>query len=153
MGTENSAPASPAKANNASLSARRANGVQAAEKILKVTLESAGLGRAVVLRCHDRAILRNDGRALASLIAEVLPPARRMIVDLAAVQSIDSGALGELVMLHMWAEAAGYVLTFASPSDSMRGLFESTNLVSVFDVYSSVDAAIAAMRQEQVQTA
>jgi len=36
---------------------------------------------------------------------------------------------------------------------SVRGLFESTNLVSVFDVYSSVDAAIAAMRQENVQTA
>jgi anti-anti-sigma factor len=153
MSTENSAPASSAKANGASLSTRRGNAVPDTEKILKVTLESARLGRAVVLHCHDRAISRNDGRALASLIAEVLPSARRMIVDLAAIQSLDSGALGELVMIHMWAEAAGYALTFASPSDSVRGLFESTNLVSVFDVYSSVDSAIAAMRQEQVQTA
>jgi anti-anti-sigma factor len=153
MSTENSAPASSAKANGASLSARRANAVPVPEKILKVTLESARLGRAVVLHCHDRAISRKDGRALASLIAEVLPSARRMIVDLAAVHSLDSGALGELVMIHMWAEAAGHALTFASPSDSVRGLFESTNLVSVFDVYSSVDAAIAAMRQEHVQTA
>lgn len=153
MRTENSAPVSSTKANDASLPAGRANAVPATEKILKVSLESARLGNAVVLHCHDRAIARSDGRALASLIAEVLPSARRMIVNLATVQSLDSGALGELVMIHMWAEAAGYALTFASPSDSVRGLFESTNLVSVFDVYSNVDGALAAMRQEQVQSA
>ena len=153
MRTGNPTPISSAKANDESLPTGQANAASVTEKILKVSLESARLGRAVVLHCHDRAILRNDGRALASLIAEVLPSARRMIVDLAAVHLLDSGALGELVMIHMWAEAAGHALTFASPSDSVRGLFESTNLVSVFDVYSSVDSAIAAMRQEQVQTA
>ena len=125
----------------------------ATDKILKVSLESARFGTAVVLHCHDRAISRGEGRALASLISEVLPSARRMVVDLAAIHALDSGALGELVMIHMWAEAAGYSLTFASPSDSVRGLFESTNLVSVLDVYVSVDEAIAAMQQEQVQSA
>jgi hypothetical protein len=32
-------------------------------------------------------------------------------------------------------------------------LFESTNLVSVLDVYASVEDAIAAMHQEEVQSA
>lgn len=153
MRTENSAPGSSAKANGASLPARRATAVPATEKILKVSLEPAGLGSAVVLHCHDRAILRDDARALAGLIAEVMPSARRMILDLSGIRSLDSGALGELVMIHMWAEAAGYALPFASPSDSVRGLFEATNLVSVFDVYSSVEEAIAAMNHEQVQSA
>ena len=96
---------------------------------------------------------RSDARALASLIAEVLPSARRMILDLSAVQSLDSGGLSELVMIHMWAEAAGYALPFASPSDAVLGLFEATNLVSVFDVHPSVDAAIAALHQEEVRLA
>jgi len=106
-----------------------------------------------VLHCHDQGISRREGRALASLISEVLPSAGRMVVDLAAVHALDSGALGELVMTHLWAEAAGYTLIFASPSDAVRGLFESTNLVSVLDVYASLDEALAAMRQEQVQSA
>ena len=137
----------------ASPSAGRSAAVPAAGKILEVSLESAGMGSAVVLHCHDRAISRHDARALASLIAEVLPSARRMIVDLGAVHSLDSAALGQLVMIHMWAEAAGYALPFASPSDLVLGLFETTNLISVFDVYSTVDDAIAALRQEVVQTA
>jgi len=152
MRAENSASASSTKANGAPSAARTA-AVPAIEKILKVSLESARLGSAVVLHCHDRAISRDDARALAGLIAEVLPSARRMIVDLGAVHSLDSGALGELVMIHMWAEAAGYALPLTGLSDPVRGLLETTNLISVFDVYSSVDTAIAAMPQEQVQTA
>jgi anti-anti-sigma factor len=125
----------------------------ASEKILKVSLESARFATAVVLHCHDQAISRNDGCALAGLISDVLPSARRMVIDLAAVHALDSAALGELVMIHMWAEAAGYTLTFASPSDSVRGLLESTNLVSVLDIYASVDGAISAMHQEHVESA
>ncbi len=148
MRAENSATGSSQKSSSSPAASRPAN-----EKILKVGLESARFGTAVVLHCQDQAISRSEGRALASLISEVLPSARRMVVDLAAIQALDSGALGELVMIHMWAEAAGYTLTFASPSDSVRGLFESTNLVSVLDVYATVDDAIAAMHQEQVQSA
>jgi len=35
----------------------------------------------------------------------------------------------------------------------VRGLFESTNLVSVFDVYESVDEAVAALHGEEVRSA
>ena len=46
--------------------------------------------------------------ALSDIVAEVLPATRRMVVDLAGVDSVDSGGLGDLVLTHMWAEAAGY---------------------------------------------
>jgi anti-anti-sigma factor len=76
-----------------------------------------------------------------------------MVVDLAGIDSVDSGGLGELVLTHMWAEAAGYTLKFASPKKSVRHLFETTNLVSVFDVYSSVPEAMDAMVQEEIRSA
>jgi len=76
-----------------------------------------------------------------------------MVVDLAGIDSIDSGGLGELVLAHMWAEAAGYSLKFASPKKSVRHLFEITNLVSVLDMYASVPEAMAAMVQEEVRSA
>jgi anti-sigma B factor antagonist len=117
-------------------------------KQLKLTLEAAHSDSAVVLHCQGRIVFHNEARALATLVAEVLPSARRMVVDLAGVDSIDSGGLGELVLTHMWAEAAGYTLKFASPQKSVQHRFEITNLVSIFEVYSSVSEALAAMLDE-----
>jgi anti-anti-sigma factor len=105
------------------------------------------------LHCQGRIIFRSQAQALSTIVIDVLPAAHRMVVDLAGVDSIDSGGLGELVLTHMWAEAAGYTLRYASPQKALRQLFESTNLVSVFDVYGSVPEAMAAMVQEDVRSA
>ncbi|MFI5118595.1 MAG: STAS domain-containing protein [Terriglobales bacterium] len=122
------------------------------EKKLQLTLEAGHGGSAVVLHCQGRIIFRSEARALSTIVAEVLPSARRMVVDLAGIESIDSGGLGELVLTHMWAEAAGYTLRFAGPKKSLQHLFEITNLVSVFDVYASVPEAMAAMVQEEIHS-
>jgi anti-anti-sigma factor len=124
-----------------------------ADKKPKLSLEAARLGSAVVLHCQSPMILAGESGSLCTVISDVLPSARRMVVDLAGVLSVDSGTLGELVLTQMWAEAAGYSLKFSSPSYSVRRLFESTNLISVFDVYESVDDAIVALQQEEAQSA
>jgi len=108
------------------------------DKRLKLILEAEHCGSAVVLHCRGRLIFRNEACALSQTVADVLPLARRMVVDLAGVEAVDSAGLGELVLTHMWAEAAGYTLKFASPSKPVRHLFELTNLASVLDVYASV---------------
>jgi len=123
------------------------------EKKLQLTLEAGHCGSAVVLHCQGPTIFHSEARALSEIVAEVLPAAGRMVVDLAGIDAIDSGGLGELVLTHMWAEAAGYRLKFASPKKSVRHLFEVTNLISVFDVYGSVPEAMTAMVQEEIQSA
>jgi len=123
------------------------------DKKLKLTLEAGHPGGALVLHCQGRIIFRGEARELATIVAEVLPSARRMVVDLAGVDSVDSAGLGELVLTHLWAEAAGYLLKFASPRRSVRQLFETTNLVSVLDVYGSVPEAMEAMVQEEMHSA
>src|SRR6266849_152528 len=122
------------------------------DKKLKLTLD-AQTGGAVVLHCQGRIIFGPEARALTEIVAEVLPSARRMVIDLSGVESVDSAGLGELVLLHMWAAAAGYALKFASPRKSVRQLLELTNLVSVFDAYGSVADAVAAMYDEEVCSA
>lgn len=122
-------------------------------KKLKLTLEAEHPGGAVVLHCQGRIIFHREASALSTIVTEVLPSARRMVVDLAGVDSVDSGGLGELVLAHMWAEAAGYTLKFACPKKSVRHLFEVTNLLSVFDVYASVPEAMEAMYPEEVPSA
>ncbi len=123
------------------------------DKKLQLTLEAGSSGGAVVLHCQGRVIFHGEARVLSTIVADVLPAARRMVVDLAGIDSVDSGGLGELVLTHMWAEAAGYMLKFACPKKAVRHLFEVTNLVSVFDVYASVPEAMAAMIQEEVHSA
>src|SRR5262249_38292573 len=110
-------------------------------------------GGVVVVHCDGRIVGGQEVRSLTDVVAELLPTARRMIVDLAGVEIVDSAGLGELVLMHMWAEAAGYALKVASPRNSVRQLLELTNLSAVFDAYGSVAEAMAAMYQEQVCTA
>jgi anti-sigma B factor antagonist len=126
---------------------------QRTDKTLTLTLEAGNSRNAVVLHCQGRTIFQHEAQALSTIVADVLPSARRMIVDLAGIDSCDSGALGELVLTHMWAAAAGYTLMFASPKKSVRHLFESTNLLSVFDVYASVPEAMAAMVLDEAPSA
>ena len=121
------------------------------DKELTLTLEAGTAGSAVVLHCQGRTIFQHEAQALSTIAAEVLPSAHRMVVDLAGVDSIDSGALGELVLTHMWAEAAGDIVMFASPRKSVRHFLETTNLLSVFDVYASVPEAIAAMVLDEAE--
>lgn len=123
------------------------------EKKFQLTLEAGHCGSAVVLHCQGRTIYHREARAVATIAAEVLPAAHRMVVDLGGIDSIDSGGLGELVLTHMWAEASGYSLKFASPKKSVRHLFEITNLVSVLDMYASVPEAMAAMVSEEIHSA
>jgi anti-anti-sigma factor len=123
------------------------------ENRLKLRLEAGTLGGAVVLHCQGRILFHGEARALATVVAEVLPSARLMVIDLAGIDSIDSLGLGELVLTHMWAEASGYGLKFACPKKSVRYLFEATNIVSLFDIYPSVPEAVAAMTQEQIHSA
>jgi anti-anti-sigma regulatory factor len=85
------------------------------DKKLQLTLEAGSSGGAVVLHCQGRVIFHSEARVLSTIVADVLPAARRMVVDLAGIDSVDSGGLGELVLTHMWAEAAGYTLKFACP--------------------------------------
>ena len=120
-------------------------------KRLRLDLE-AHAGGAMVLHCQGRIIFGPEARALTDIVANVLPTARRMVVDLSGVEVVDSAGLGELVLLHMWAEAAGHTLKFASPCSSVRELLELTNLVAVFDAYRSVPEAIA-MHHEEVCSA
>jgi anti-sigma B factor antagonist len=120
---------------------------------LTLSLEAQPPGGALVLRCQGRMMFENGVRTLSARVAEVLPTARRMIVDLSGVESIDSAGLGELVLTHMWAEAAGFELKVAGPRKSVLELFELTNLVSIFDLYPSVPEAMAAMRRKDARRA
>ncbi len=120
---------------------------------VNLRLEAGGFAGAMVLHCDTRIFVHGQQGTLFDIAAEVLPSADRMVVDLAGVDRIDDQALGELVLTHLWAKESGYTLKFAGAKKLIRELFETTRLESVLEVYSSVPEAIAAMVQEDAQSA
>jgi anti-sigma B factor antagonist len=122
------------------------------KKALKLDLRAQNVG-SVVVHCEGRIVFGPELRVLTTLVADVSPAVSRIIVDLAQVESVDSAGLGELVLLHMWAEAAGHSLKFAGPCSRVRSLLELTNLASVFDIHETVADATAAMCSEEVCSA
>lgn len=122
-------------------------------KKIAFSVEARNTGGAIVLHCQGRIIFRHEANALSRTVNEILPLARRMVVDLAGIETIDSAGLGELVLLHMWAESSGYNLKFSGARKSVREVLELTNLVEVLDLHASVPEAIAAMPQDEASNA
>jgi|SRR5215471_3171611 len=112
----------------------------------KLTVEICSSGGATIVSCAGRLVYGDEANNLCAALGDILPAARRVIVDLAGLESIDSAGLGELVLLQMWAEAAGYELKFANPNRWIQQLLELTNLTSLFDIYPSLTDAVAATR-------
>ena len=105
------------------------------------------------MRCEGRIVFGHEVHSLSSTVANILPSAQRIVIDLSGIELVDSAGLGELVLLHLWAEAAGKALKFAGPLGSVRRLLELTNLLAVFDVYPTLAEAMAAMNSVEVCSA
>ena len=109
---------------------------------MKLGLENRTIGDVAVLHCRGRFTYRDEATAFSQKIAELLPHARQIIVDLSGLEAVDSAGLGELVVVHMWAKASGCSLKLAGANPRIQQLFELTNLVSVFEIYSALDDAL-----------
>jgi len=74
----------------------------------------------------------------------------QLIVDLGEVDYVDSAGLGALIAARASALHKGAELKLANLTKSLRNQLTITKLVTVFDVFDSVDAAVKSFRgQEQ----
>jgi anti-sigma B factor antagonist len=99
------------------------------------------LGDVTVVDFSGRAT-ETDGAvrdAMAKLLAE---GRRRIIFNFANLEYLDSTALGELVACQLRAIRAGTALKFANAGQRMNDLLVMTRLITVFDAYESVPAAV-----------
>jgi anti-sigma B factor antagonist len=67
-----------------------------------------------------------------------------VVLDLAAVDFVDSTALGAIMHASTEAEAVGKQMMVVAPDGPVRRLLEITNLTGRFRVYPSRDDALAA---------
>jgi anti-sigma B factor antagonist len=66
-------------------------------------------------------------------IRGLIPGTKRIVLDLAEVNYIDSSGLGALVSVYLAANKAQCVLELANPQARIRDLFELSRLKAVFE--------------------
>ena len=114
---------------------------------MQLILEAKSDGEVPVLQCRGRIVYRDEASALTERAYELLRKHQRLLVDLDQVENIDSGGLGALVMLQMWARQGGGELKFCRPTQRVDQLFELTNLRSIFEIYPTREEALSAFSQ------
>jgi anti-sigma B factor antagonist len=117
---------------------------------LKLSLETRNRGDVIIVHCQGRIVYRDEAAALSRVVGEVLQEARKLVLDLSGVSSMDSAGIGELAFLQSWAQGKNVSLKCAGPNPLIRTLLDLTNLDSVLEVHPTVDAALASFREEQV---
>lgn len=115
---------------------------------MKLSIEVCSKHDITVVYCRGRIIYREEASALSEKIAEILPTTRQLVLELSGVEWIDSAGLGELVLLYLWVRAAGCSIKLAGLRDRIQRLLELTNLISVFEVYPSLEDALDSFRTQ-----
>jgi len=94
------------------------------------------------LDAHDASRLREHfAAALADASEDASSP--RLVLDLEAVDFLDSTALGAIVGALRRTREAGGEVGIVLPAGSARRIFEITGLDAILDVYPSRAAALA----------
>jgi anti-anti-sigma factor len=113
------------------------------ENSLSLNLEISKLGDAILLHCRGRIVFRDEVIELSRIVGNAIETAQIVILDFQGVSAIDSAGLGELVALHMWAQAQGCVLRMTGLSSRVRRVLELTNLTSIFEIYATEQEAMS----------
>ncbi len=96
-----------------------------------------------VVDAAGRIVLGEETNILRERMKELLASgAKKIVLNLASVDFIDSSGLGALVGLHSTAQAQGAKIRLANITKRFHELLQITELLTVFDVYPSEGEAI-----------
>lgn len=101
----------------------------------------------LVAECNGRIVFGEESSLLREELKKIIPENKRIVLNLAQVNYIDSGGLGTLVALHTTASNAGGTIKLANLTKRVGDLLQVTKLLTVFEVYDSEAAAIESFRK------
>lgn len=98
-----------------------------------------------ILKLSGRLVLGEESNELRSTIKRLVDSGdKKIIVDLSDVPYIDSAGLGTLVSAFASVTNSGGSMKLANISRKIHDILNITKLVTVFEVYDSVSAALKA---------
>ena len=100
------------------------------------------MGDVLVLDARGRITLGHETEVLRQQFKDVVDAGhKRIILNLAGVDYVDSAGLGALVAGSSSIRRAGGDLKLANLTDRIRGLMQITRLSTLFEVYDSLEKA------------
>jgi anti-anti-sigma factor len=96
-----------------------------------------------VLYCCGRICFREEAQKFSRAVVQLLGPGKPVVLEFSDVRGIDSAGIGELVLVHMQAQAFECAIRLAALRPQVLGLLELTNVASLFEIYPTVESALA----------
>jgi len=101
-----------------------------------------------VLRLDGRIVYGEESNALREKLKGLIAEGRKKIVlNMANIESIDSSGLGALVAAHLSANTQGASLCLCHLGRKFREVLQMTKLATVFQVFNTEAAAVASFSQ------
>lgn len=104
-------------------------------------------GQVAVVVCRGRIVFGGETTELSKAVRTLLETGSRIVLDLGAVQALDSGGLGTLVGLVASARRSGGDLKLCSLSRKVDEVLRLTKLAEVVEIYPDQPAAVAAFQR------
>lgn len=115
-----------------------------------MNLSSQTHGSVELVSLPPRLVMANAPEARTAIRDMVDSGRTRLILDLHAVQFVDSSGLSVLVSTLKAVQSHNGRVVLLSPSDSVRSLIELTRLHQVFEIFEDRDAAIHDLNGHEV---
>jgi len=110
---------------------------------MALQISEADTNGVTVLTLSGRVTLGEESSQLRTRFKDVLAKGKtRLIVDLAEVSYIDSAGLGTLVAGYTTASNQGATVKLANLTKKFREQLNITKLVTIFDVFDSIEDAV-----------
>jgi anti-anti-sigma factor len=103
-----------------------------ASPVLTIDVERCS-GSEVTIRCHGR-LVAGVTQILYAPVRELIPTARRIVLDLSDLKHTDSMGLGTLARLYVAAKSAGCSLELMHLNQQIRNLLGLTHMLEVFTI-------------------
>ena len=116
---------------------------------MPLSLNTRGVGDVTIIRCIGRIVAGDETESLRKQVSEILRDRRDLVLHLGEVVFIDSSGLGMLMRLLTSTRRARGDLKLCHLPQSIHQLFKMTNLITLFDIHESEEAAVRAFYQRQ----
>ena len=114
---------------------------------MELKLTTRTIDGVTVVDCSGRIVFGDEAALVRETVRKLIAENKRIVLNLANVTYIDSGGLGTLVGLYTTAHNAGGAVKLAHLTERVGDLLQVTKLVTVFEVYDTVEKAVESFRK------
>jgi anti-sigma B factor antagonist len=112
---------------------------------MALTITDSKISGVTVVHLSGALFFGEESTAMRIRVKELLEQSRHIVVDFGNVTRIDSGGLGSLVALYVSARKIGGDLKLAKLGSHPKEVLQITRLLTLFEVFDTVEEAIASI--------